>query len=256
MEHNHFIDIGVNYGGHKYTDDKISKELTNFKNNGGKSVISISNFPTEIARNVALSNSSFDCDIYFTAGCHPHNAKNLRNYSLIENSLSNPKCLCVGEMGLDYNRMFSPKDIQITVFEKQIEIAKRFNKPMYMHCRDAFDDFIMCLDKFKYYNGVIHCFTGSRHEALELVNRGFKLGITGWLLDERRNSELLQAIQSVDIESLMIETDAPFMSLKNEKYSQPKNVITISNKIAQLKNIDQNECANILYETTRNFFSI
>lgn len=253
----YYIDIGVNFAGSEYTDKNITDVLQDFYDNYGESVISISNSPKEIPINKRLSNLQLACKFYYTSGCHPHHAKENPNFSAIENALlTDSKCLCVGEIGLDFNRMFSPKDIQIEVFERQIQIAKRLGKSMYLHCRDAFSEFIECVDKYKYYNGVVHCFTGDKHEANEFVKRGFKLGITGWLLDKRRNVELIKAVESVPIESLMIETDAPFMALKKQKQSVPKNVLTISEEIARLKGIDNEACARIIYQTTKSFFSI
>lgn len=253
----YYIDIGVNFAGHRYTDEIITDVLQDFYDNYGESVISISNSHKEVPENKRLSTLSLACKFYYTAGCHPHHANEKPNFSVIENALlTDPKCLCVGEIGLDFNRNFSPKNIQIEVFERQIQLAKRLGKPMYLHCREAFDEFIECVDKYKYYNGVVHCFTGNAHEATEFVKRGFKLGITGWLLDTRRNANLIEAVKSVPIESLMIETDAPFMALKKQKQSVPKNIIIVSNEIASLKNMDNEACARTIYQTTRAFFSI
>lgn len=256
----YYIDIGVNFAGHGYSDEIIKLQLEKFYENYGESVISISNSPKEIPENRRLSNLPFKCKFYYTAGCHPHQAKDMRSESqflLIENTLkSDSRCLCIGEIGLDYNRMFSPKDIQISVFERQIELAKRLNKPMYLHCRDAHNDFVKCIKKIGYYNGVVHCFTGTLQEALEFVNLGFKLGVTGWLLDARRNAGLIETVTNIPLEHLMIETDAPFMALKGQKRSVPSNVITISKEIARLKGISETDCARTLYNNTKMFFSI
>lgn len=254
----YYVDIGVNFAGGRYTDKNISDLLQDFYDNYGESIISISNSHKEIPRNRILSTREFACKFYYTAGCHPHNAKNSPNFTLIEQTLTDPLCLAVGEIGLDFNRMNSPKNVQIAVFERQIQIAKKLCKPMYMHCRDAFDDFIKCIDKYQYYNGVVHCFTGDAHEANEFVRRGFKLGITGWLLDNRRNQDLVSAVESVQIEHLMVETDAPYMALKKLKQSEsiPTNVATIINEIARLKHMDREDCARTIYYTTKSFFSI
>ena len=138
----------------------------------------------------------------------------------------------------------------------QIQIAQKLNKPIYLHCRDAFEDFLECLDKYQYYNGVVHCFTGNAYQANEFIKRGLKLGITGWLLDSRRNSDLIQAIINCPIENLMVETDAPFMTLKKQKTSVPANVIRIIEEIAKLKDMDSKTCAKIIYSTTKSFFGI
>jgi len=83
--------------------------------------------------------------------------------------------------------MFSDPAKQKEVFSLQIDLAKKHNKNLYLHCRDAYDDFIGLLKTRGYYKGLIHCFTGNITQALELVGLGFKLGITGWIFDSRRN---------------------------------------------------------------------
>ena len=259
MDNYYYIDIGVNFADKKYTQQSVVNILDNFYENYGESVISISNYVNEIETNRNLSNSDTKCKLYYTAGCHPHNAKQMKHksqYDLIENELENKKCLCVGEIGLDFNRNFSPQNVQIKVFENQIQIAKKLNKPMYIHCRDAFDELIVSLTKFNYYNGVIHCFTGNAYQANKFVKLGFKLGITGWLLDKRRNADLVEAVKEISIEALMVETDAPFMALKKQKQSIPNNVEVIINEIAHLKNMDKYECGKIIYNTTKKFFNI
>jgi TatD DNase family protein len=112
--------------------------------------------------------------------------------------LSNdPKCVAIGECGLDYDRMFSPRNIQLSVFEIQIDLALKYSKPLYMHCRGngAFDDLIAILTKYSITEnipkGVVHCWTGSYDQAKQLTDLGYMLGITGWLFDDRRNSELV-----------------------------------------------------------------
>ena len=247
------IDIGVNFAGRTYNREKIRGLLEVFKRSGGESIISISNSVREIGANQRLAEYSiptpsnpngFACPVYYTAGCHPHGAKDMKlaDYDKIRACLSTPNnavftgravgtksyCVAVGEMGLDYNRMFSPKEVQMDVFRRQVRIAKEYNCPMYLHVRDAFDDFINIIREEEYSFGVVHCFTGTLQQAEMLINYGFKLGITGWLLDARRNADLLQVVGSstVPLECLMVETDAPYMSmakLKKQRLKEESN---------------------------------
>lgn len=245
------IDIGVNFAGRTYNREKIRGLLDVFKRSGGDSVISISNSIREIGVNMKLSEhsvagyssvSGFACPLYYTAGCHPHHAKEMKvsDYNVIRSSfspagmghgssstISHPAqsyCVAVGEMGLDYNRMFSPKEVQIEVFRQQVRIAKELRRPMYLHVRDAFEDFINIIREEEYSCGVVHCFTGTLSQAETLINYGFKLGITGWLLDTRRNADLMQVVASptVPLECLMVETDAPYMSMSKVKKLRQK----------------------------------
>lgn len=94
---------------------------------------------------------------------------------------SNPECVAVGECGLDFNRNFSPKDVQLEVFEKQIELACRIRKPLFLHERDAHEDMVRLLEKYqgRLPNCVIHCFTGTKEQALKYISMGCYIGLTG-----------------------------------------------------------------------------
>lgn len=162
----------------------------------------------------------------FTVGIHPHNAsrfqstKDLSYIRLIYESY--PECIAIGEIGLDYNRNFSTPEEQLLAFESQLLLAKELNAPMYCHVRDAFEDFQRILEKHQYFRGIIHCFTGSREEAQYFIDRGFYLGITGVLLDKRRNRHVIEVVRDIaPLERLIIETDAPFMSYFGHKESVP-----------------------------------
>ena len=163
--------------------------------------------------------------------------------------------LAIGECGLDYNRMFSPKESQIFAFESQIKLAQKLNKKLYLHCRDAYHDFIQIIKKYKYYNGLIHCFTGTLPEAIELTTLGFKLGITGFILDQRRNEHLLKVISHPDIllDMLVIETDAPFMQITKGLDSTPSDLWKVLEKIAELKRLSLDIVGTTIYDTSLKF---
>jgi TatD DNase family protein len=151
--------------------------------------------------------------------------------------------------------MFTPKDKQIYAFERQIILAKELNKKLYLHCRDAFDDFIEIIKKHNYYNGLIHCFTGNIVQALEFTKLGFKLGITGWIFDEARNSDLVDVIKhdSITIDMLVVETDAPFMPLKPKKESTPSDLWKVIERIAELKHLNYDYVGQKIYENSKIF---
>ena len=126
---------------------------------------------------------------------------------------------------------------------------------MYLHCRDAYDDFIEIIKKHNYYNGLIHCFTGNITQALEFTKLGFKLGITGWLLDKRRNKDL-QAVVShpeITIDMLVVETDAPFMSLYPKKESISSDLWYVLEEIANLKKLDNHSGGAKIYDNSVKF---
>ncbi len=250
------IDFGVNFANKKrYPNHKLVDILKKSYHEGVDKVVSISNNFDESITNLKLS-EEFE-NLHFTIGIHPHNASSmLKNkdkfIEFIDKNIINPKCFGIGECGLDYNRMFSPKEDQLLAFHLQIELAQKYNKPLYLHCRDAYDDFIQIIKEHTYYKGLVHCFTGNIHQAIELTSLGFKLGITGWLLDKRRNKDLVQVIKDkrITIEMLVVETDAPFMAIHPSKESIPTDTGYIVEEIARLKQIDLIMCGKKIYQNS------
>jgi TatD DNase family protein len=252
------IDIGCNFSGKQYKNpDKLNKIITDAKDIGVNNMITISNSPNEWNSNINISNKyPF---IYYTIGCHPHNASHMNNNYLwteLENLALTDNCVAIGECGLDYNRMFSPMEKQKEVFSRQIEIAKKLNKPLYLHCRDAYEDFINIIKTHKYYNGVMHCFTGNAVQAKELVELGFNFGITGWLFDKRRNQDLIEAIKVIPLNKIFVETDAPWLSIVPKRNSVPQDTGEIVCRIAELKKLDEIKVGLQIYENTKKFFNI
>jgi TatD DNase family protein len=264
------IDIGVNYGSTKYTFEQVER-IMDVSNKGYKEdsctyqvekCISISNSLKEVITNLKLVEKLKN--LYCTVGVHPHNAKdihNLKQLDILETYLSNPKVVAIGECGLDYDRMFSPKEKQIEVFRKQIQIAKKYGKPLYLHCRgktdkeDSFTDMLQILNEEKYFTGVVHCFTGNGEQANEFIKLGLYLGITGWIYDEKRNKDLYDAIKKViPIEKILIETDAPWLSIDKSRKSEPLDTAFIAEKIAIIKKISYDDTAKMIYKNTYDLF--
>jgi TatD DNase family protein len=148
--------------------------------------------------------------------------------------------------------MFSPKEIQLKVFGLQIDIASKYNLPLYLYCRDARDDFIRLLNEKNYFNGLVHCFTGNLSRALELTGLGFKLGITGWIFDSIRNKDLVNVIKNkkIILDMLVVEIDAPFMPIKPAKDSVLSDTGYIVEEIARLKQMDVIECGKQIYSNS------
>jgi len=254
------IDFGVNYANtKKYNDDDIDQILFDAKKAGVTHIVSISNSINECRRNVEIADwyiqnpNDTQAEFYFTAGVHPHDAKNFGNsattVAYLRQILSHPRCIAVGECGLDFNRNFSTKQQQLSAFTAQVQLAKEMNKNLYIHCRDAFDDVVRILRDSSSggggrvsglvhssgVSGLVHCFTGTPDEAATFIDMGFNIGITGWLLDNRRNQSLISTIKSVSVDHLVVETDAPWMPIYPNKVSSPKDTIRIINEIERLK---------------------
>jgi TatD DNase family protein len=161
-----------------------------------------------------------------TAGIHPHHARdfNAPRHDELRELLRQPHVVAVGECGLDYFRDFSPRDAQRAAFVAQLEIAAAARKPVFLHQRDAHEDFTSILREFRggLIGGVAHCFTGGRPELEDYLALGLHIGVTGWVNDERRGEHLRQSVPHIPADRLMLETDAPYL-LPRDLDPRPKS---------------------------------
>lgn len=158
---------------------------------------------------------TFPGELFATAGVHPHHATEYTDECDAEMRAlqAHPEVVAVGECGLDYFRDFSPRPAQRRAFERQLQIGLDTGKPLFLHQRDAHADFIAMMKNFDGRLGpaVVHCFTGTREELFDYLDRDWHIGITGWLCDERRGSHLRELVKHIPADRLMIETDAPYL---------------------------------------------
>lgn len=153
--------------------------------------------------------------LFATAGVHPHQATELTSTVLTElgELAAEPEVLAVGECGLDYYRNYSPHTVQREAFHRQLELAARRRKPVFLHQRDAHQDFIAILREHwpALAGGVAHCFTGGAAELECYLELGLAIGITGWICDERRGAHLLDLVRRIPADRLLLETDGPYL---------------------------------------------
>lgn len=153
--------------------------------------------------------------LYCTAGIHPHDASGAPD-DFPQRLLEAAAAACVkaiGETGLDFNRNFSPPNVQRAVFSAQIEIAIECRLPLFVHDRDSAGEtgerLAAAADRLS--GVVVHCFTGTAEELARYLGLGFSIGITGWVCDPRRGARLRELVPRIPIDALLIETDAPFL---------------------------------------------
>lgn len=150
-----------------------------------------------------------------TAGVHPHHAVDLDSTQLRAfNELARrPEVVAVGECGLDFFRNFSPRDAQLKAFEEQLALAAEVRKPVFLHQRDAHEDFtsVMRKHRARLTGGVAHCFTDGLEQARAYLDLDLYIGITGWICDERRGHHLREVVRHIPADRLLIETDAPYL---------------------------------------------
>jgi TatD DNase family protein len=153
--------------------------------------------------------------LWATAGVHPHHAIDYDEATdaRLRELARMPQVRAVGETGLDYHRNYSPREVQLRVFEQQLAIAAELGKPLFLHQRDAHTDFLALLRRYRdrVPAAVVHCFTDT-HEALrDYLALGCHIGITGWICDERRGTHLKQFVHEIPADRLLLETDAPYL---------------------------------------------
>ena len=193
--------------------------------------------------------------IYGALGIHPESADNYTQEDLdfIENNLDNPKVVAIGEIGLDYHYTKDNKDKQIELFERQLEMAQKYNMPVIIHSRDATQDTIDILKKY-HVTGTIHSFSGALEVANIYIKMGFMLGVNGVITF--KNANLKDVIAQVDLSNILLETDCPFLAPhphRGEK-NESKYVYEIAKFISDLKNISINELAKITGENVKNTY--
>jgi TatD DNase family protein len=165
--------------------------------------------------------SKYPGELFATAGVHPHRASNFDDDTerLLRELSQQPGVVAVGETGLDYFRDFSPRDVQRDVFQKQLQIGIDTGLPLFLHMRDAHEDFHAILQEVRdrLSHVVVHCFTGNREELHGYLDLDCHIGITGWICDERRGSHMKEFLKDIPLNRLMVETDAPYLKPRNLK---------------------------------------
>jgi TatD DNase family protein len=153
--------------------------------------------------------------LFATAGVHPHHASGYTpgTSDALLRILDQDPVVAVGECGLDYFRDFSPREAQQDAFRAQLELAVATGLPVFLHQRDAHEDFVKILRPMigRLAGGIAHCFTGDAAALHEYLDMGLHIGITGWICDERRGLELRRLASEIPLSRLMIETDAPYL---------------------------------------------
>jgi len=205
-------------------------------------------------------------ELFATAGVHPHHATEYTDECDAEMRAlhAHPEVVAVGECGLDYFRDFSPRPAQRRAFERQLQIAADTGKPLFLHQRDAHDDFVAMMKNFDGRLGpaVVHCFTGTRKELFDCLDQDWHIGITGWLCDERRGLHLRELVKNIPANRLMIETDAPYLLPRTVKpqpshrRNEPMYLAHIVAELARDRGEEVEVTAAATTATARAFFGL
>ncbi|MCX7615038.1 MAG: TatD family hydrolase [Clostridiales bacterium] len=197
--------------------------------------------------------------IYASVGVHPHDCSGAQDGDLekIAKLASHKKAVAIGEIGLDYHYDFSPRELQKVWFNKQMELARDLHLPVIIHDREAHEDTLEIVKKYKLEKGVFHCYSGSLEMAKELIKLGFYLSFTGAITfkNARRSPEIIKWIPE---DRIMIETDSPYMTPEpyRGKRNHPGMVRFVAEKIAEIRGSTFSEIAALTTKNGREFFHI
>lgn len=196
--------------------------------------------------------------IYFAAGFHPENLQGatLDDLKIIEKFAQNKKCVAIGEIGLDYHWMDSPKEVQREFFEAQIELAKKLDIPVIVHDRDAHGDTLDILKSTKP-KGVVHCFSGSREMAREIIRLGMYIGLNGVVTFPNARKSL-EVVKEIPIERLVLETDCPYLAPTpvRGKRNDSSNIPYIAEKISEVLGMDAQEILDITNKNAKKLYNL
>ena len=230
-----------------------------------------------------LINSFPESMLYSTVGIHPTKSSRITEdyWNRLEACFRHRQVVAVGECGLDYERLsFSSKEDQKEVFVRHFSLAERFNLPMFLHMREAFEDFytIVSENRARFGTGVVHSFTGTIEQAKQLIGLNLFIGINGCSLKTESNREV---VKELPIDRILIETDAPWCEIKKsnplfphltnlgnevkkEKHAldkmvkgrnEPCKLIHVLESIAFIKQIDIEDLGEQIYSNTLTVFN-
>mmetsp|Transcript_30323 Transcript_30323/g.72666 ORF Transcript_30323/g.72666 Transcript_30323/m.72666 type:complete len:295 (+) Transcript_30323:70-954(+) len=286
------VDIGINLTNKAFR--KHWKAVVQRAIDGGVTKILLTGTSIQSSKaNLTMAQEWFEetgqKNLYTTVGIHPHDAKTwqdpppppasledgessssedpkkpITTLEEMREMLKHPLAVAVGECGLDYNRNFSSPASQVHAFQEQLQLAMQLQKPVFVHEREAHADLIRVIDQVK--AGlpdvelppiVVHCFTGTKAEALEYVQRGYYIGFTGTICKKERGKPLRELIPSLPLDKLMVETDAPFMGFKKgRRSSEPADCVDVARKLAETLEIPFETVATATTVNATTFFGL
>lgn len=258
------IDIGANLTAEAFQKDVHQVIAEAHEAGVTRMILTGSDINDSIA--AAALADTYPKQLWSTAGIHPHMAKSFNDNSIdqIAELTKQQQVVAIGETGLDYNRNFSEPAQQKVSFEAHLQLAAETKLPMFLHQRDAHDDFMVLLKKYRpdLSDVVVHCFTGEENELDDYLALDCHIGITGWICDERRGHHLRDFVAKIPTNRLMIETDAPYLLPRDltpkpkSRRNVPKYLPHICEVIADCRNVDANTLATETSATAAAFFKL
>lgn len=252
---NNIFDSHAHYDSERFINnvDEILKQQVE---NGVKYIANIGS-SLETSRTTATLCDKYSF-IYGAVGVHPDDALSVDENCLLEleKLTKNEKIRAIGEIGVDYFYETIPREDQIKAFEKQLSLAKDLDMPVIIHTRDAFDDTLRILKKYRP-KGVVHCFSGSKEIAKEILKLDMYIGFTG-VLTFKNARKAVESAKEIPMEKLLLETDCPYMAPEpfRGKSSVSSMIAYTAQKLAEIKNLDTQDVLDKTCENAMAFYGI
>ena len=203
-------------------------------------------------------------EVYASVGVHPHRASSCSDLVMkrLTDLAKNTRVRAWGETGLDFNRLYSPREDQEKWFVRQIQTADEHQLPLILHERDSQGRLLEILKAHPNKNrrGVVHCFSGNRLELDAYLDLKFFIGVTGILTLQKRGADLRNLVQHIPLEKLLIETDAPYLTPAPQKNktrrNEPAFVKSVLLKLAEIRDLEPDELADMTSSNAKRLFNI
>ena len=252
-----FIDTHAHLCDEKLPDTE--QVIKNFTINGVEKVINMA-CCIDTAKRARVMSDEYE-ELYFASGIHPMDLKDAKDgdLELVEKIADHPKCVAIGEIGLDYYWDKSYKEKQKQGLIYQLELAEKLKLPFSFHSREATLDTLTILKENKSklkYGGVLHCYAGSVETAREILKLGLKFGFGGTSTFKNARS-VLEVASFLPREAILVETDCPFLAPEPLRgtVNEPKNIPIIVKKLAEIRGEDYEELAEAIYQNTLELFT-
>lgn len=198
--------------------------------------------------------------VYATVGVHPHDAKILDDHAVerLRDLAQHRKVVAIGEIGLDFYRDLSPRDVQKTAFKKQLDLAVELKLPVVIHTRESFRPTVDIVRQYAHRlkGGVFHCFPGTIEEAHEVIDLGFVISVGGVITFGETG--MARVAQATPLDKVILETDAPFLTPAPHRGKQnfPAYVRYVYKRVAELKQMPPAEVERTVDRTVEKLFGL
>ncbi|WP_381415421.1 TatD family hydrolase [Spiroplasma endosymbiont of Anurida maritima] len=253
------FDTHCHLASHKYQDSEelVTKIVEDAKQSN---VTLINNVGYDLETSILATQQAQKYEnVYATVGFHPTDVDRYQedDYVKLDKLAASDKIIGIGEIGLDYFHKNVEPDVQKKWFKRQIEIAQKYDLPVIIHCRDAYEDAYEIMAEMNVTKGLMHCYNGDLNMAKKFIDLGLYISFAGNITFNNAQ-ELRDVAKELPFEKLLVETDAPYLTPHpyRGKLNYPNFIVYTVRKLAEIKQIPYEEMIRITTRNAKNLFSI